>query len=58
MPRETMKVFVRRTGAALTVMEGGEHWFHTEEQMQVLDGWVRANTADLAAEPTEREETD
>lgn len=58
MPRETVEAFARRTGAALTVMENGEHWFHTEEQMQVLDGWVRANTADLAAEPTEREETD
>ena len=20
---------------------GGEHWFHTEEQMQFLDHWVR-----------------
>lgn len=58
MPRETVEAFARRTGAALTVMESGEHWFHTEEQMQVLDGWVRANTAELAAEPTEREETD
>ena len=58
MPRETVEVFVRRTGAALTVMEGGEHWFHTEEQMQVLDAWVRANTAELAAEPTEREVMD
>lgn len=58
MPRETVEAFARRTGAALTVMENGEHWFHTEEQMQVLDGWVRANTADLAAEPTEREVMD
>lgn len=58
MPRETVEAFARRTGAALTVMEGGEHWFHTEEQMQVLDGWVRANTAELAAEPTEREVMD
>lgn len=57
-PRETVEAFARRTGAALTVMESGEHWFHTEEQMQVLDGWVRANTADLAAEPTEREVMD
>ena len=58
MPRETVEAFARRTGAALTVMESGEHWFHTEEQMQVLDGWVRANTAELAAEPTEREVMD
>ena len=58
MPRDTVEAFARRTGAALTVMENGEHWFHTEEQMQVLDGWVRAHTADLAAEPTERVETE
>lgn len=58
MPRKTVEAFARRTGAALTVMENGEHWFHTEEQMQVLDGWVRANTAELAAEPTEQEVMD
>ena len=22
-------------------MAGGEHWFHTEEQMQFLDDWIR-----------------
>lgn len=58
MPRETVEAFARRTGAALTVMENGEHWFHTEEQMQVLDGWVRANTVDLAEKPDERKKTD
>jgi len=21
-------------------MEGGEHWFHTEEQMEFLDRWI------------------
>jgi hypothetical protein len=25
----------------LTVMEGGEHWFHTDEQIQFLDDWIR-----------------
>ena len=58
MPRETVEAFARRTGAALTVMEGGEHWFHTKAQMQFLDAWVRANTVDLAEEPDERKETD
>ena len=24
----------------LTVMENGEHWFHTEEQMKFLDEWI------------------
>lgn len=37
MPRETVEAFARRTGATLTVMEGGEHWFHTKAQMQFLD---------------------
>ena len=58
MPRETVEAFARRTGAALTVMEGGEHWLHTKAQMQFLDEWVRANTVDLAEEPDERTETD
>jgi len=58
VPRETVEAFARRTGAPLTVMEGGEHWFHTEAQMQFLDEWVRANTADLAAEPAKRKEPD
>ena len=58
MPRETVEAFARRTGATLTVMEGGEHWFHTKAQMQFLDAWVRANTVDLAEKPDERTETD
>lgn len=58
MPRETVEAFARRTGATLTVMEGGEHWFHTKAQMQFLDAWVRANTVDLAEEPDERKKTD
>ncbi len=39
--RETMSAFAEKTGASLTVMEGGEHWFHTEEQMRFLDDWIR-----------------
>lgn len=39
-PFETMSVFAARIGAPLTVMPGGEHWFHTPEQMRFLDGWI------------------
>lgn len=39
---ETISEFAKRTGAELTVMPGGEHWFHTEEQMRFLDGWITA----------------
>lgn len=38
--RETVTAFAAAHGASLTVMEGGEHWFHTPEQMAFLDGWL------------------
>ena len=39
---KTVSAFVRKHNAKLTVMPGGEHWFHTEEQMQFLDKWIEA----------------
>ena len=33
--------FAEKHHAYLTVMPGGEHWFHTEEQMSFLDSWIR-----------------
>ena len=36
----TMKDFAEKHHAGLTVMENGEHWFHTEEQMAFLDKWI------------------
>ena len=41
-PYGTMAAFADRHGAGLTVMEGGEHWFHTEAQMRFLDAWIRS----------------
>ena len=38
---ETVSAFAKQHHAGLTVMPGGEHWFHTEEQMQFLDHWIR-----------------
>ena len=40
-PPATMSAFAARIGATLTVMPGGEHWFHTPEQMAFLDRWIR-----------------
>ena len=37
---ETMSSFANRIGARLTVMPGGEHWFHTPKQMAFLDRWI------------------
>jgi len=45
---ETVSAFAKAHDAALTVMEGGEHWFHTEAQMRFLDAWIRAREADRA----------
>ena len=42
---ETVRRFAKTHGANLTVMEGGEHWFHTEEQMRFLDAWIREKEA-------------
>lgn len=39
---ETIRAFAEKTGAELTVMPDGEHWFHTERQMQFLDQWIVA----------------
>lgn len=38
---ETIRLFAERHNASLTVMDGGEHWFHTEEQMKFLDKWIK-----------------
>ncbi len=38
---DTMSAFAAKINAPLTVMPGGEHWFHTPEQMCFLDAWIR-----------------
>ncbi len=38
---ETMADFAAEYGAGLAVMENGEHFFHTEEQLRFLDEWLR-----------------
>ena len=37
----TISDFANKHQTTLTVMEGGEHWFHTEDQMQFLDRWIK-----------------
>ena len=38
--KETITAFAKETGASLTIMPDGEHWFHTEKQMKFLDQWI------------------
>ena len=37
---ETITAFADAHGAEVTVMEKGEHWFHTDEQVRFLDNWI------------------
>lgn len=37
---DSVQSFARRIGAAVTIMDGGEHWFHTDVQMEFLDHWI------------------
>ena len=39
----TMTDFSEKINANVTVMPGGEHWFHTKEQMDFLDNWIKSN---------------
>ena len=41
----TITAFARAHHASLTVMDDGEHWFHTEKQMSFLDDWIRGRNA-------------
>ncbi|MCQ2122425.1 MAG: alpha/beta hydrolase [Fibrobacter sp.] len=41
-PYEVVRDFADKTSASLTVMDGGEHWFHTPEQMKFLDQWIES----------------
>ena len=39
--RGTVDNFAQRFSCTVMVMENGGHWFHTEEQLAVLDVWLR-----------------
>lgn len=41
--RAAMERFKQASGAHLTILEDGEHWFHTELQLAVLSEWEKAN---------------
>ena len=40
-PLDEMRAFAKDRKADLCVMPGGEHWFHTSEQMHFLDRWLK-----------------
>ncbi len=38
---DTMKAFAELVDADLTVMPNGEHWFHTDEQNEFRENWLK-----------------
>ncbi len=42
--RQTVEEFTLQHGAQLTIMDNGEHWFHTPEQREVLQAWEASHT--------------
>lgn len=39
---ETISDFAKNNNAGVTVMKNGEHWFHTKEEMDFLDKWIKS----------------
>ena len=39
---ETISDFAKNNNEGLTVMKNGEHWFHTKEEMDFLDQWIKS----------------
>lgn len=46
--RRTAEEFAVRHNARLTVMEDGEHWFHTARQLAFLDAWMKQAVEQLS----------
>ena len=45
-----MESFAHKFKCDLTVLKNGEHWFHTEKQLEILSDWVKRNVP-LKKEP-------
>ena len=40
---DTIERFRQQSGAHLTILADGEHWFHTETQLAILQEWEKAH---------------
>lgn len=39
--KAVLEDFIESHNAHVTIMENGEHWFHTKEQLSFLDNWMQ-----------------
>lgn len=52
--RDIIDKFVNKFNCQLTVMEQGEHWFHTPEQIKFLSQWISEQTSIKLLSKTKR----
>ena len=52
MSIETITDFANKHQATLTIMDGGEHWFHTDEQIMFLDNLIKNEHTDFFRKPS------
>lgn len=43
--RDMVEHFAKKFRCDLTVMENGEHWFHTQEQLEVMQKWLNQSVS-------------
>lgn len=53
IPRAVIDRFTQQSNAGLTVMPGGEHWFHTPDQLVFLRDWEQRVLSDFSAQREE-----
>ena len=51
--RAVIEGFAAKSASGLTVMEEGEHWFHTEEQVRILNQWEKTQVLERFSQKTE-----
>lgn len=53
---ETVRAFAKDHNATLTVMDGGGHWFHTDDEMDFLDKWILTVSKSVFDEASRKDE--
>ena len=52
--RDEVEYFSQKFHCGLEVMGNGEHWFHTGEQIEVMQRWLNKNIGDKEMERNAR----
>lgn len=53
--RDIVQYFAQKFHCGLTVMENGEHWFHTQEQLEIMQKWLNQSVRNKELSKKEKE---